>query len=1007
MKYIGVCRAVGVVPSSAALEMAHSRSILSPGSMTDSELIALAAMVRQMDSLKEVSLPGCGKLSDKALKDFLRKLFGRPAMSTLLRLDLKNCKGAGRLAMNTMVQLLSEPKGIYRLSHLDLSGIQISIASLSALCPAIQGHTALRFVHLADTSIGLHPTAPSRLCEVLGAPALEVLSLGWNCFSEAAFSALGNAVYGHRTLKELSLVNCDSRRTPVGEAPISIFLEGLSRNKCLKILDISMNRIGTSGALVLEDSLESHHSLSDLFIGQNPLGVRGIRSIVRLMSRNTSGLLRFESSNCNDTASNGGFNATEPTGRYKLDLGLAHGRALLRLLYKTCERFKLSFSQAFLELEYEPTAGSLGSAPYRHPSEKDRDAVYVVPAVGFLSFAFSIDAALLKIVEPVSASSKPSALANGYLERRFALVRLRPHFRKVAPLLAQFRSLTGRAAEQEMLLAALSSDFSFDFEFLAQLCEDSCSSTDVLCRLLHCVARRPTHLFMALTYLPRIREYLKVYSSCERLLLLNVENPTGRYMLNLQAPSDYAVAETLLLLDRWEAMMAQSEGRHDLSMYGNWSSVRNCTYQNATIRSVAEWIMPNIDVVTFDYASWRRPPAGAQPLDLGRWETIMTMLGQSALCSESKVQVLRHVSGQCYLRALQVRDLLAVFETSELRVKAMSLFVLRVTDPQNMKAVRTRVGASEEWEALRHRLGVVTLYPFFQPEQTRFDLDLELYEDRIAASLAVRSLWKENLRNIREPKLVLPDRSEFVFVQGVPQKWENPEQLPKAGIFTFHYACSAEDRKLEDRKDMATKYGGWKVQKVTSEKILWWTAIIEVPQAVITFLCYVMRSFNWDIWACFKFIDGSGNREISLSEFKTGVTKLGWPLFVQDPEKAVQVFRWMDPDSGGSISKPEWKILDQLFEELQLAMLELLQYIHRVFGSLEAAWEELDTDAGGTVDLEEWQEAMITLGYHGPINIIYEYLSIDDESPISRERWDTLSELWSNRETLYKELFRD
>ena len=50
-------------------------------------------------------------------------------------------------------------------------------------------------------------------------------------------------------------------------------------------------------------------------------------------------------------------------------------------------------------------------------------------------------------------------------------------------------------------------------------------------------------------------------------------------------------------------------------------------------------------------------------------------------------------------------------------------------------------------------MGTLTLFPYIQPEQQSFVLDLSIPEDRTAASLTVRLNLKESFRgNIRKPR---------------------------------------------------------------------------------------------------------------------------------------------------------------------------------------------------------------------------------------------------------------
>ncbi|CAE7232805.1 argH2 [Symbiodinium necroappetens] len=334
MHYIRVCNATGVVPTAAVLDMVRSHAISSGSEfLLDDELLAMSTMIRYLDRIKEVGLAGSTQLSDAVLNTFLQKLFGRPAMDSLEKLDLARCRGAGPRAMATIVGLLGESSGLFKLRHLDVSGIKISSNTLTSLCSAVHLHPAIRCLRLQDTGLGHHPAAASCLQDVLNAPALEVLGLGWNSFSEEALRSLGDMLASHKRLRELHLPNCDCRARVVSQPSMHIFLEGLGRNSSLTMLDLSMNRLTSISALVLEDSLAKHTKLQELFVGQNPFGVHGLRCLFRLLGQPTCGLKMLDAVGCQGTSDESrfaeghcGYRASEPSGHYKLDLTLCHGR---------------------------------------------------------------------------------------------------------------------------------------------------------------------------------------------------------------------------------------------------------------------------------------------------------------------------------------------------------------------------------------------------------------------------------------------------------------------------------------------------------------------------------------------------------------------------------------------------------------------------------------------------------------------------------------------------------
>ena len=95
--------------------------------------------------------------------------------------------------------------------------------------------------------------------------------------------------------------------------------------------------------------------------------------------------------------------------------------------------------------------------------------------MGELSFLFSLDLARKRLVPEAEGLDGrwrgPRPLASLYVDRHLARLRPKLTFRKVVCLLAQFRRLKGRPDEQKLILEALASDFTLEYEFLTVISE--------------------------------------------------------------------------------------------------------------------------------------------------------------------------------------------------------------------------------------------------------------------------------------------------------------------------------------------------------------------------------------------------------------------------------------------------------------------------------------------------------------------------------------------------------
>ena len=149
------------------------------------------------------------------------------------------------------------------LHFLDLSSVAMSMRLLNQFCEAVAKHPALHTLKLADTGLGNAINVKHCMSKVLSNHTLEVLDLGWNCFTAEAMSFLGECLLETKRIKYLGLANtAASSHKNNSISPTVYFLEHLMQNEHLTGLDISMNRIDFRGALVIEDALERCRSRS-------------------------------------------------------------------------------------------------------------------------------------------------------------------------------------------------------------------------------------------------------------------------------------------------------------------------------------------------------------------------------------------------------------------------------------------------------------------------------------------------------------------------------------------------------------------------------------------------------------------------------------------------------------------------------------------------------------------------------------------------------------------------
>lgn len=1046
--YLRACESTGIAPKPIPFVTGQSLSLAAGGrQLVDRDLHAVAAALPGAGALEEVDLDGNTMLTDASLVPFFRKLVGLPAAKSCLRLSLRQCHKASFATMDTIAGALGGPCGLRALLRLDLSGVAIPSRCQASLCLAVKGHQSLRAVCLAEVGLGHSATAAQLVEDLLGSATMEELDLGWNCFTSEALSHLGKClVESPKRLRTLLLANCSAATQ--GDAPVLHFVEKLSSDNSLTSLDVSLNRIDHAGALVLEDALADHQLLADVSVSQNPLGARGTRCMLRLLFQDNSGLVSFQNEGCDSksdtfdhTTSRKAFDQAWPDGHYVLDLEVPSQRAVLRMLYKICRRYNIEPSEGFSSLRAAGLPGR-GAAKSRDPTRS-----WSVPLAGRLEFMFSSHAGRSRALV-----CEESAALSTILERMGRLNSLPLGQQKETAFLALWKGLehTGKIT----LLNALSGDFSLTYSQVVQLCTGKSRAYvgEILRCTLHCIDGGATTRYLAMQLPPTLGDFLQARQFVSALLEFNPDNPTGHYKLRLENAPDYQVGQSLLVLSRWEASACKASNKRDVSELGDWAHVRNVHYRGTRVRhSVQTWSLPGTDEFSLDYVTGRRLAPDTPKLNRETFENIMTHLQTSRCSVQDQLKVLRRVSDQVCVDAMQLREMLGVLVADDHgRAELFVMLFFRVVDMKNEKTFRVRFTDQREIADLRRRLGYMVTFPFVQPEMAKFELDFSVHDQRLAINTLVRYAakegWEKGKDNLRGPRYdmlglqdpmplyVMGDGTVNDLALGVPRSWETFEKMPVSGTFSATYTCGPEHRDLKLRSRDLAAFGGWSLRVDEEEEVEWWAAATDSPPDVLAFLEFLVSRFH-SVEDAFRTLDVHKVGQVTVTAFEEGLESLKCKKF-RGPEqrsRIEKVFRHLDVDNGGRISNREWDVLGDLWKELRTSITEFVHFLERHFADpasgsetesvssdgsdgsskseewsaqphrkrrnvafdcghvLERAWVRLAQDQLGGITEREWIELVRTqLRYFGPSDIIFRFLDSDDGGTIS---WDEFERL--------------
>ncbi|CAE8689480.1 unnamed protein product, partial [Polarella glacialis] len=987
-RYMTACQHSGILPT--PLEFLTGSSLLNAENyaLVDSDLLAVAAMLR-MSEVHEVDLTGNTLLTDKAFVPFLAKLHRKPASVTLQRLSLRRCSHAGQGAIEQIVSLLSEPTGVTQLRHLDLSGVPISMRFHLSISKAVGEHPSLESLSLAETGMGSNPNARQCLDYILNSTSLKALDLGWNCFGELLFLLIGTRLADSNVnLASLSVANCSATshkqvalpkgagtHCPAGK-PANIMFEHLSQDCALTRLDVSLNSLDLTSALVLEDALTTHPGLTELDVSNNPLGFFGARSIIRLFANPKSRLKKLycvDSLGKTDVAcSEQVFRMSSPEGVFDLDMTRPYHRSLFRMCLKVCVKTEgLKVASALNNFSCTTSY----SLPAKPGIECGREA-WPVPSEGQVKFTLSTTAA--SKCDPLKEESR--ADIEYMLDQHVEGTRMKVGFNKIVPVMALFQQHAGKEEDQKLLLDVLAKDFWLEYLHVEQLCGEKSLRLECVSRLCHCVAggRMSRHLCTLL--LPRKSDFLRCREKLANWMEFTPCNPTTHYKLDLGNAGDFHVADCLRILDRWETASVRRRGLPDTSRRGNYSQIRNERWEHRAIEciSVADWDMPETGILELDYVGGLRPNPGATPIRDCHFRAIINYLLDSRCSPGQQRAALRQVGTSLWLSSLQLRELLGCVYDKEVRLQLFAVFLFRLTDVWNLKVCRARF-TSQEYKILAHRLGAVNLFPYIQPEQTKFNYKFHVNDQRIAASIFCLLCEKEK-GQLQEPIYIKEDGTHDILPNGVPRSWSSMDGCPKGGSFSAIYITAPETRSLAARRDFLETYGRWKISpRLKVEDVLWWSTLSETPDDVIRFLEVIAKQHTLE--EAFRVIDGKGgNGVISFKEFAEFMETLHCKR-LEGPEKRKRwaaIFRYLDPTQEGTISIQEWSILETVSRELDKQTDELNIFLKHRFGGHKQAWAVLDENSDGEMTQDEWDIGLAKAGYMGASRELFFCLDQND-----------------------------
>ena len=137
--------------------------------------------------------------------------------------------------------------------------------------------------------------------------------------------------------------------------------------------------------------------------------------------------------------------------------------------------------------------------------------------------------------------------------------------------------------EREIFISALSHDMQLKLCHVRYFIEGCPLMTTFIVRKLYATVNK-TDAMSLINMLPHPSLQKAVRAVTANAYFANFSNPTGRYSLNLDNPTDRDVADTLFSAAAWEKSLAVKFELVDTSQYGDNSCLRNLVYAGTPMR---------------------------------------------------------------------------------------------------------------------------------------------------------------------------------------------------------------------------------------------------------------------------------------------------------------------------------------------------------------------------------------------------------------------------------------
>ncbi|RLN72464.1 hypothetical protein BBJ28_00023958 [Nothophytophthora sp. Chile5] len=693
-------------------------------------------------SMKNVGVSGSGSsaimsgLSIRQLKhlDFSENRLGTKGTLTIFR-----------TLENTQVSLKS----------LNLGNNQLGDQAVKLLMQCLLNRCTLEHLDLRCNQIFHAAVSIGELLRIT--TPLKSLNLSWNNIRGEPAQHLARCMMENLTLSHLDLSDNTLGNNGNADAELGACL---ATNKSLRHLDISSNHVQAKSVLVYVDGLQHNTALETLVLRGNPIGAIGAEAILRAVASGSVSTCQMDLGDCNleilDSNQEGSIYGG---GVFNFNLGDRSDGILLRELLLLVWKNKAEVLDAVHN-----------GMPFTFNRKDEKTLLTAIPSQGSMQ---------LKL-QPNYDRHEEAIPAGGFqhvvtlMKRSFGQLRDGDEAAKLFCIRVLAEEYTFTVAQANTLLALFESHTSqvekanAAAALIPQILQTPFALDKNAPTVCDCASMEaPNEFFedkdcdgkidvcgdicmvIGLENLSDI-EQSHVEQKVGKWISFNVNNPTGRYQLNMANPIDRRILMRILEVNKSEKKMRQHLKLLDTSQHGQPAQPLEGGFRNLRLNRLpmamgAGWQFPRLGTLEFDFVMTRRPYACCTALNDAAFEQFLKEFKQLQVTADMKLVGLRSISTLYYFSCSQTQRIMEHFGTFErdpatgclLRAEVLIVLFSRIVDEWNLSETLSLLDLATKTQVL-DRLGVLNCFHPMQQIESYKQLQLTSFDQRQLVLLLVK-----------------------------------------------------------------------------------------------------------------------------------------------------------------------------------------------------------------------------------------------------------------------------